>query len=118
MNNINRRAVILGSIAALAGAAMPKVNTPVWMSIQDRSARPQHKYGDCVDLRPTRVVFGLVLTVHGSGADSNREYGPFYSQEHMAMVGRVASILIDRGREVSFASVAKEVPIGWSEKWW
>ena len=111
--NINRRDAILGTLGALATAAVPQPETklPDWIRAPSSGGVVYGEFVDCSALRATKLVFGIGLTIYGSGAEACRTYGPFYDQKHIAMVGRIADILIARGEEVCFTTVVKEVPV-------
>ena len=93
-NDITRRAAILSSIAALAGAAVPKAqaDAPKWLNNPYSGSQ---NYGECVEHGPipTKMIQGLAVSVLDDEGNPH-EYGPVYNPKAIEQMQCLVDILI------------------------
>lgn len=107
--NIDRRSAILGSLAAVAGAAMPIpdgiAGTP---HIGRYPLHIHHMTGPLEpDPVPTKVCRGLIAVVLCDDG-TRQHYGPVYDPE---VFEALVNLLVSIGASIEVFDVVKEVPV-------
>ncbi len=103
MENINRRTAILSSLAALAGAAVPKAEAATHCERGYTGENGSAAYR--IVPEPTKLIPGILIRVE------DKLFGPVYEMKAKERIYELLNIASRAGVAMSIEYVATEVPI-------